>query len=235
MLAGPSGFGKTTLAKYLSEQTGIPYESGSVSDLLPETKDIPHQEMLSRDPQDLYREDWQILNKRNRLFNNKSSYISDRSYLDSAAYFLYKQADKIPGCEIEHFLATCKRLLINQCDCLIFLNFLPSLEHIWDMEDNGKRITSNYFQITISSIMRNCLDLLGYNGRPYMEYRPFPKNLLSYILSQTVMLKYGIEEGEIQLDTFEQKVKVIVINEPCFETRTKILESKLSLWKRIVK
>ena len=38
MFAGPSGYGKTTLAKWLSEQSGIPFESGSVSDLLPKTK-----------------------------------------------------------------------------------------------------------------------------------------------------------------------------------------------------
>ena len=32
MLAGPSGIGKTTIAKWISEKTGIEFISGSVSD-----------------------------------------------------------------------------------------------------------------------------------------------------------------------------------------------------------
>ena len=61
--------------------------------------------MLSKDPTKLYREDYQILNLRNMLFRDKHEFVSDRSYLDSIAYFLYKQSDKIPSCEIEHFIS----------------------------------------------------------------------------------------------------------------------------------
>lgn len=37
-IAGPSGVGKTTLAKDISDIYGIPYVSGSYSDLIPSTK-----------------------------------------------------------------------------------------------------------------------------------------------------------------------------------------------------
>ena len=87
LLAGPSGVGKTTVAKFLSEELGIKFISGSVSDLLPQTKEMTHAEMLARDSKDLYTEDFQLLNLRNKLFVDKDQYVSDRSYLDSAAYF----------------------------------------------------------------------------------------------------------------------------------------------------
>ena len=92
MFAGPSGFGKTTLAKWVSEQSGVPFESGSLSDLIPQTKEVSHKDMLARDAKDLYTEDFQLLNLRNKLFVDKDQYVSDRSYLDSAAYFLYKSS-----------------------------------------------------------------------------------------------------------------------------------------------
>ena len=38
MFVGPSGIGKTTLAKAVEEICGIPFISGSMSDLLPATK-----------------------------------------------------------------------------------------------------------------------------------------------------------------------------------------------------
>ena len=53
-IAGPSGVGKTTLAKDISDIYGIPYVSGSYSDLIPSTKDILHSDMISMDPKKIY-------------------------------------------------------------------------------------------------------------------------------------------------------------------------------------
>lgn len=38
MFVGPSGIGKTTLAKFIETKYGIPFISGSMSDLMPDTK-----------------------------------------------------------------------------------------------------------------------------------------------------------------------------------------------------
>ena len=46
MFVGPAGIGKTTLAKYISEKYGIPFISGSMTDLLPATKDLSHIEIF---------------------------------------------------------------------------------------------------------------------------------------------------------------------------------------------
>ena len=38
MFVGPSGIGKTTLAKYVAKREDLPFISGSMSDLLPATE-----------------------------------------------------------------------------------------------------------------------------------------------------------------------------------------------------
>lgn len=224
MFAGPSGFGKTTLAKWISEQYNIPFESGSVSDLIPQTKDVAHKDMLARDPKELYTEDFQILNLRNKLFSNKEQFISDRSYLDSAAYFLYKQGDKQPSCEVEHFIGLCSMLITQQCDCLIFLNFIPELVSEWVTEDNNKRITSNYFQVEISSIMKTALTFLGYKPSSKVSYltKKVYKGILGKLLSQRIDLDYGSEVGYI--NNIYGKTKVIIINEPNLQVRKDLLK-----------
>lgn len=222
MFAGPSGYGKTTLAEWLSEEVGIPFESGSVSDLLPQTKDISHKDMLSRDSKELYNEDFQIINLRNKLFKDKEAYISDRSYLDSAAYFLYKQADKQPSCELDNFFGFCSMLLAQQCDCLIFLNFVPSLLTKWITQDNKKRITNNYFQIEISSLMMASLKLMGYRRHTIQSICKDPTvHFWEKLTAHSDLLEYGVELGSIQ--NIYGKVDVIIINEPNLRIRKNIL------------
>ena len=223
MFAGPSGFGKTALAKWVSEQLGVPFESGSLSDLIPQTKEVYHKDMLARDAKDLYTEDFQLLNLRNKLFADKDQYVSDRSYLDSAAYFLYKQSTNQPACEVEHFFGLCSMLLAQQCDCLIFLNFLPELVSSWVTEDNNKRITSNYFQIEISAIMETTLNFLGYSMDSEISFltENTGGNIFSKLVAKPIDLKYGVEIGTI--DNIYGKTKVIIINEPNLQIRKDIL------------
>ena len=171
MFAGASGVGKTTLAKEVPGMVKfdvseyppeLEFISGSVSDLIPKTKDMSHKEMLERDSKDLLLEDFQVMNLRNKLFRDRDRFVTDRSYLDLAAYFYYKQAKNVPKCEMEHFFETCKMLLNQQCTHLILLDFTTAMVKEWVMEDNGKRIENNYFQFLISSIMDNVLNLWGF-------------------------------------------------------------------------
>lgn len=163
VFAGPSGIGKTTLAKLLSEELKVDYISGSISDLLPDTKNLTHQEMLSRDPKELQMEDYKIMNLRNKLFSKYklNGYISDRSFLDSAAYFIYKQASKLPTCELVSFLDLARDLTIKNCDYIIVLDFPVSFILNWNIEDNNKRILNDFFQCSISKLIRLVLEYWG--------------------------------------------------------------------------
>lgn len=157
MFVGPSGIGKTTLAQYVAKSQNIPFISGSMSDLLPATKDISHNELLSLGSKSMQSSDYQLLSLRNRLFRGKEEFVTDRSYADLAAYFWYKQSRTIPECELEHFIGCCRASMEDQCDLAIFLPLNLCNYSDWEMEDNKKRITNRFFQIQMSSLMGELL------------------------------------------------------------------------------
>lgn len=226
MFAGPSGIGKTTLAKgveefYSNKSVDIPFISGSVSDLVESTKEMSHKDMLNRDPMTLQMEDYEILNLRrskfNNLVNSGKNFVCDRSFLDSAAYFIYKQAEITHKCEIEYFLALSKLLNANYCTHLILLDFTPNMIQEWVTEDNNKRITNNYFQMEIARIMNMVLDLWGIQ---YMEDITSIRS--KRIFWPTTFLKYGAKRGII--DSPYGKVNVLVIRESVKEIREKLIK-----------
>ena len=218
-LAGPSGVGKTTLSKWLEEAYQFPFISGSVSDLLPKTKEEQHKDMLSHDKKELYNQDFQILNLRNKLFSDKVNYVSDRSYLDSAAYFMYKQSSDIPQCELEHFFELCKKCLVEQTDVLIVIGFTPYMVKNWVMEDNNKRILNKYFQAQISYIMRYILTEWGFDFLSPIPtvHKGFYKNIYltegQYYTNKVVTL-YG-------------STSVLWIDEPGLDIRKEIISDFL--------
>ena len=218
--AGPSGVGKTTLSKWFEEQFKVEFISGSVSDLLPSTKEELHKDMLSHDKKDLYTQDYQILNLRNKLFATKESYVSDRSFLDSAAYFMYKQADTIPQCELEHFFELCKKCLVEQTDLLVVVGFTPYMVKNWVMEDNSKRILNKYFQAEISYIMRYIMEEWGFSFES-----PIPT-----IYRRGFMRDIPLNNGQYysnDITTIYGSTKVIWIDEPGLVTRKNIIEGYL--------
>lgn len=216
MFAGPSGMGKTTLAEWLANDDSISFVSGSVSDLIPKTKELTHKDMLSRDPMELVYEDTQIVNFRHKKFKEYDDFVSDRSYLDSAAYFLYKQADKQPECEVEHFLELCKYLLSQECTHLIFIPYHTDLYKEWVIEDNGKRIVSSFFQMEISSIMEMILKLWGYQVINRIA------SVRSKWYKNPRLLDYTSEIGIIK--TLYGVTKVLILREANINNRKEIIE-----------
>lgn len=205
LFAGPSGIGKTTEANYVKDILDIEFISGSVSDLIPNTKNMTHQYMLGRDHRDLYYEDYSILNLRNKLFGRaKGSFVSDRSYLDLAAYFLYKQAKYLATCDVEQFVELCKKFTLKNCTHLIFLRLKPELIKIWSTENNNKRIVNNYFQSMISNIMDLVLELWNVN---YIKklYNPYMTKVIGDI--------FKIED-----------TKILCLNTTDLKTRNEIIE-----------
>ena len=225
LLAGPSGVGKTTVAKFLSEELGIKFISGSVSDLLPQTKEMTHAEMLARDSKDLYTEDYQILNLRNKIFSKEEEpFVSDRSFLDSAAYFLYKQADKIPACEVEQFLNLAKMATLQNIDYLVFIDYSLDMFNNWIIEDNSKRVISKFFQMEISRIMYMILDIWGLKWQSYPMIKEYPDdgNIFEKLFGKLMDLDDKVSIG--QISNLYGTTKVIVLREANKELRERILK-----------
>lgn len=190
--AGPSGIGKTTLAKEVEYTQGLKFISGSMSSLIPTTKDQTHVQMLSESPNEKYLRDYQLANLRGKVFAEAGDdMVTDRSFLDLAAYFWYNQASALPACEIEHFLELTKMLCNKHCTHLIFLSLDTYQIGSWFIEDNNKRILSGYFQSLISSIMGLVLEYWG--AEFVKEYHHITKGVF-----KNEILDYGAVEYIIE-------------------------------------
>ena len=152
-LTGCSGIGKTTLAQAIAQKYGLNFVSGSYSDLVPVTKKMPHSDMIQQDAKTIFEQDVQVLNARRKVFNMYGALVSDRSYIDSAAYMIQKLSHRIPTCEVEDFVEKCRVLTLTQCKKVIYLPY--TVEHFkkWNIEDNGKRVLNKFYQAEVSSII----------------------------------------------------------------------------------
>lgn len=162
-LAGPSGIGKTTFAKWISEELDIPFVSGSYSDLIPSTAIQTHESMISKDPSEIYAQDTQIVNLRNRLFGSHPDMVSDRSYLDSASYHINKLSHHVKECDTDSFIDICKSLTLVTISHLIVFSLSRSCMKKWEMEDNNKRVLNRFYQREISLLNLDQLFLWGFN------------------------------------------------------------------------
>ena len=171
MLSGVSGVGKTTLAKDIAKIFDLSFISGSYSDLVPETKEMSHQSMIEQDAKTVFTQDMQVVSIRNKTFRDKLEFITDRSYLDSAAYFINKLSHRIPQCDLEHALDVCWTLLGKQCTHLIYIPYSVNFLDNWVIEDNKKRIQSKYYQFQVSKVIDGILDMWGYKRDGWLNQK----------------------------------------------------------------
>lgn len=217
MLAGPSGIGKTTFANIIARDYELEFQSGSMRTLMPDMKEVSHADMLKEDKKVQYQKDFQLINLRNKKFEHRENYVTDRSYLDSAAYFIFKQSNFQPQCEIDNFIDLCKMLLCKQCDKLILFDFPTYMIKDWVIDDDDKRITNKYFQHMISGIMLQVLNIWGANIREeifkYMDqFWRAPKPY-----------KHGFGIGK--LESIYGSVDILVLHEASFEVRQEIINN----------
>lgn len=218
MFCGFSGSGKTTLAKQLTElQNPYRFISGSMSDLIKPTKDESHSDMLSRDKNTLQLQDYQLLNLRSKLFKEATEdlIVSDRSFIDNAAYYIYKQAATAPECEINQFISICKQCLALYCTHLIYIPYTTYTYHLWVIEDNNKRILNRYFQWNISQIMQLVIQKFGYTKVNTIEF--IQQGLFKF----PEELKYGAEVGII--NSIYGNTRVLILKELNIDTRMKLI------------
>lgn len=214
MLTGCSGVGKTTLAKWININFGTPFVSGSYSDLVPETKNQKHSDMITKDPKEIYAQDLQVVNLRNKSFRDRDQFVSDRSYFDSVAYLIQKLAHNIRECDTESFITTCEHLMAEQCTHLIYIPFSTKFLSGWEMEDNKKRVLNRYYQFEVSQILNGVLDLWHFKENKLKSKLKYKGNKYGHIYCRTPYRK-------------TYPIKVLILDELDWETRCDLVSKFL--------
>ena len=155
-ITGASGIGKTTLANFISQEFDLPYISTSASNVWPrfgfETHEEAHQESVLNNVIGL---EYQraILKERIDKLNGKLFYVTDRSPIDNIAYTLLTMGHSLPHEAIMEFVKDTYKIL-DSCEGIIYLRWT----HDCEIENNGKRILSPYYQKTVNSVIRMVLN-----------------------------------------------------------------------------
>lgn len=220
MFFGPSGTGKTTLAKEVAKEYGIPFLDASYSTLIPKTKEMPQVNMLEDEKgwESLEQRECQLLTLRGKLFRGHMEFVSDRSYLDNLVFYIFKLSKSMAPCAIDDIRNEVIRMLERDCTHLIFVPYTNRMLSSWVLEDNGKRITNQYFQWQLSQIYKGVLD--------YFYYR-------ETFLSKLVNAKEGyIKPSNIyghEKKKNEKKIKVLILDSESHGERMMRVKNFLAL------
>lgn len=204
MFAGPSGIGKTTLAKYIAEKLSIPFVSGSYSDLVPSTSLEKHSDMLKKGTSDIYTEDHRLFRARVKKWGSFThagmSFVTDRSYIDGVAYFIYKLSKDIPKCEIESLEHHSKMMFTRDCTHLIIMQCTETMVDNWRVEENEKRITNTYFQWMISNIMMAVSRRFGLSQRNVFGHKYY--TIAKGTIKVLVLTSRDLDKNKELIDNF---------------------------------
>lgn len=121
----------------------------------------------------------------------------------------------MPACEIEAFLTLCKKLTNIYCTHLIMFDFTSEMLKEWVTEDNGKRITSNYFQMEISNIMKMVLDIWGVT-KYAVEIDKLKGGVFTPVILEQGATKYTSR-------SIHGETSILVVREANLEIRNKLI------------
>lgn len=212
MFLGPSGSGKTTLARFIEEEFGIPFISGSYSDLVPSTRDVKHVDMLNKSSNQLYSEEHQLLSLRAKEFRDIPEMVSDRSYLDNLSYFIFKLSQGTDQCDTEAFRDNVIQLLDRDCTHIIFIPYTDKMISTWKVEDNHKRVTNIFFQWQISQIMWGLISYFGYKKNIF-------KKLFFNMNTGNIYPHCATSLDNNCRSTYHKPIKVLILDDSSLEKR----------------
>lgn len=179
-LTGPSGTGKSTLAKWASFVYGLPYFEGSAGltmhpghrrQLMEEYgwKGSGHQEVISLSNQSpKFGMEFQrlLLDARSEKFSQIPEFITDRSIVDNIAYFWAQVLPHISNDQAEFFLTKALSYLNAYTTHIVFIETRNPFE--MGIEVNDSRISNWFYQKNMSNTFKHVLEeyiLPKYKGK----------------------------------------------------------------------
>lgn len=164
-LCGPSGTGKTTLAKYIAEVLDIPYKPLSATMVLEELgidmgiKGMGHRWLINNSSKDV---SWglqvqaRILESREATIHNMKDVVIDRTPVDNLVYAMYEVSHNSTESWIEDY----RQKVFDFYKTFDLIIFIPYTDSQGMVEDNGSRIPNRYFQELITGIFASQLDII---------------------------------------------------------------------------
>lgn len=166
--AGPSGTGKTTLAKFIAEELDLPYLRGSAGHIMSDSvkanlfnqygwESKGHQNVITmghQNPAFGKRFQDETLKARVNMIRNKSHFVTDRSFLDLIIYYSQQIAQHLGDDTTGTFVYNCLEFLNKYTDVLIYVDF----KNPASVENNGSRISNRVYQKSMSYIFKGVLE-----------------------------------------------------------------------------
>lgn len=159
-IAGPSGMGKTTLAKWVSTEFDIPFISTSSKGLWKKYMINSHTELIQmamKSPGKGYKFQSELLDIREKLIDTNKHFITDRSIVDNLVYYLMQVSPFVEEKLTLEYIDRCKTLLNPRWQCLDLLIHIP-YNNKMRLEDDGFRIPNRVFQQCTQLYFDYCLD-----------------------------------------------------------------------------
>lgn len=165
--SGSSGSGKTTLVKFVHEQFGLPWISGSAGDLKNtldaeilqivwgREKRLPdgHREVIAGsvlNPQYGVINQLLLQSRRTEVLKSNQSFVTDRSPVDNFTYFI-NQCGHLPNVDD----ALCKKLFeeaafaLTELDLLVYVKAAQPITT--GIENNGSRVDNWWWQKSVDA------------------------------------------------------------------------------------
>lgn len=220
LFSGFSGSGKTTLAEALSGRLDIPFVSGSIYDLIPDI-DKNQEALNKKSPVEIYQRNLKILALRRQQYRGiQGSFISDRSIFDTMGYTIHNGHEHLDACDLDSYVESVNNVLavLPEEQRITHIIYIPfGLEHFfeWELEDNGKRINSPYYQASISQSMSFAYKLQGVQFDWYQRH--FCKNPIGKIQVHPPTSDIG------ETETW-YTIKLLILRELDFNKRMNIIK-----------
>lgn len=159
-ICGPSGMGKTTLAKWIAEQFNMEFVSTSSKGLWKKYMINSHEELIQmamKSPGKGYKFQTELLDIREKLIDKNPHFVTDRSIVDNLVYYLMQVAPFVKEKLTLEYIDRCKTLLDPKWQCLDLLIHIPFNRKML-IEDDGFRISNRVFQECTQLYFDYCLD-----------------------------------------------------------------------------
>lgn len=164
---GPGGTGKTTLCEWASLNLDIPYLNTSGRQIWGQFGIKSHDDLIKKCKSNVqFGIDYQhaLLDVRERVYKEADHFITERSVVDNAVYFLIEVAPHTSYNTTMEYLERCRQLSVH-IDGLINFRYNPEMP----VEDDGARVANAIFtecsQLYFDYVMDNHLQRLKPGNR----------------------------------------------------------------------